>query len=43
MYDDRGLDIVSNRNEVLKPIYSKFSSWILEINRREIEDNFSQK
>jgi hypothetical protein len=36
MYDERGFDIISKDKEFLKEIYNKFSSWILDYNRREI-------
>lgn len=38
MYDDRGLDIVANSAEILKPIYHKYNDWALSYDRNEIED-----
>jgi len=40
MYDDRGLDIISPKVEILKPIYSKYKDWILDVNRTQIEKMF---
>ena len=37
MYDDRGLDIVASEAKALKPIYTKFNDWILEVNREKID------
>ena len=41
MYDDRGLDIIASNIEVLKSVYLKFNHLLLEINRKEIDNNFS--
>jgi len=40
MYDDRGLDMVSSHIETLTPAYTKFNSWILEANKKQIDDKF---
>jgi hypothetical protein len=40
MYDDRGLDIIASNVETLKPIYSKYRDWILEVNRGQIDNMF---
>ncbi|WP_354361222.1 DUF3885 domain-containing protein [Pedobacter sp. UYP30] len=37
MYDDRGLDIIANDIETLRPIYEKYNSLILESNREQID------
>lgn len=42
LYDDRGLDIVSNKKEALQECYKKYSKWILEHNRKEIDEIFGQ-
>jgi hypothetical protein len=41
MYDDRGLDIITNSKDALTPIYDKFKNWILESNRDKIDEIFS--
>lgn len=41
MYDDRGLDIIASKIEVLKSVYFKFNHLLLEVNRNEIDKNFS--
>ncbi|TCC99192.1 DUF3885 domain-containing protein [Pedobacter hiemivivus] len=41
MYDDRGLDIIASNIEVLKSVYFKFNHLLLEVNRNEIDKNFS--
>ena len=40
MYDDRGLDIIASKADILKPIYSKFNGWILDTNRTQIDEMF---
>lgn len=40
LYDDRGLDIVSTVKEPLVPMYSKFNSWILDHDRKKIDEMF---
>lgn len=41
MYDDRGLDIIASKIEVLKSVYFKFNHLLLEVNRNEIDKKFS--
>lgn len=40
LYDDRGLDVVSNDVDILKDIYRKRNSWILEYDRQRIDSIF---
>lgn len=40
LYDDRGLDIVANKKETLLDCYHKYSNWILESKRKEIDQIF---
>lgn len=40
MYDDRGLDLLANHNDTIKHIYQKYSSWILDYDRKEIDEDF---
>ena len=42
MYDDRGLDIIAADVESLRPIYTKFNTWILDANRRQIDEMILQ-
>jgi len=42
MYDDRGLDVVSDNKEALEPLFTKFNSWILDYDREEIEKTFKK-
>ncbi|SDZ27189.1 DUF3885 domain-containing protein [Thermoactinomyces sp. DSM 45892] len=39
-YDDRGMDIVATRKDVLAEIYTKYSDWILEYDRKKIGNLF---
>ncbi|MBW7453115.1 DUF3885 domain-containing protein [Paenibacillus sepulcri] len=41
LYDDRGLDIVAEKLEVLKELYKKFNEWILEFDRPRINEMFT--
>ncbi|WP_396136137.1 DUF3885 domain-containing protein [Brevibacillus brevis] len=43
MYDDRGLDVVSNHRGALAPLYTKFNSWILDYDREKIDQVFGSK
>jgi hypothetical protein len=43
MYDDRGLDIIASDVEILRPIYKHFNDWILEINRKKIDEMMPDK
>lgn len=40
MYDDRGVDIVSNAKESLLGIYKKYNTWILDYDRERIDNVF---
>ena len=37
MYDDRGLDIIAADIDSLRPVYTKYSHWILECNKKDID------
>ena len=43
MYDDRGLDIISSDKEILRPIYLKYSDWLLDYDRKTMDEIFGQK
>lgn len=36
LYDDRGADLVAADKELLRPLYEKFNSWILDYDRYKI-------
>lgn len=40
LYDDRGLDLVSNSKDSLEDIYIKYNSWILDYDRERIDKLF---
>lgn len=40
IYDHRGMDVVVKDKKFMKEIYLKYSNWILECNREEIEKKF---
>jgi hypothetical protein len=40
MYDDRGLDVIAYELDVLRPMFERFSDWILENQRHRIEFRF---
>lgn len=40
LYDDRGADLVTNDKEILRPIYEKLNSWILDYDREKIDEIF---
>jgi hypothetical protein len=42
MYDDCGLDVVSNNRETLQSLYTKFNSWILDYDRDAIDRTFKK-
>ena len=42
IYDDRGCDIWSNSIEELRPIYENLNDWVLEYNRKEIDEMFNK-
>lgn len=37
LYDDRGADLVAYDKVILRPIYEKFNSWILDYDREKID------
>jgi hypothetical protein len=37
IYDNRGCDVVVNNKQLMKKLYEKYSDWILDYNRAEIE------
>lgn len=41
LYDDMGLDIVSYDKDRLLPVYKELKSWILDYDRKEIDDKFA--
>lgn len=43
IYDDRGCDIWSNSIQELRPIYKNLNDWILEYNRKEIDEMFEKE
>lgn len=42
LYDDRGADLAAERKETLRPIYHNFNQWILDYDRREIDELFAK-
>ena len=40
MYDNRGLDIISAKKEILHPIYKKHNEWLLEYDRDKMDKMF---
>jgi hypothetical protein len=40
MYDDRGLDLVGESKESIKDIYNSFSNWVLDYDRKAIDESF---
>lgn len=40
MYDDRGLDVIATRIDALRPMFDRYSAWILENRRHKIEFRF---
>ncbi|WP_341347101.1 DUF3885 domain-containing protein [Paenibacillus sp. FSL H3-0469] len=40
LYDDRGLDIVAENKEILRPIYEQYNDWILDFDRERIKKMF---
>jgi hypothetical protein len=41
MYDDRGLDVIASQLSTLRPVFNKFSEWILDNQRQRIDFRFS--
>lgn len=42
LYDERGLDIVSQKKETIYYLYKDFEKWILEYDRKRIDEIFKQ-
>lgn len=42
MYDDRGLDVVAEDKESIYEVYKEFNSWILDYDRKTIEEIFEK-
>jgi hypothetical protein len=42
LYDDRGLNVISNNKEALLPLYNKYNSWILDYDRALIDHIFKK-
>lgn len=42
-YDDRGLDIVASERETLKSIYEQYNKWILDFDRKRVEEIFDEQ
>ena len=42
LYDDRGADLVAANKELIRPIFERFNSWILDYDREEIEATFAK-
>jgi len=40
VYDDRGCDLLSNSTETIRDIYNKYTQWILDYDRVEIDSVF---
>jgi len=43
LYDDRGLDIVAQSKESLSYLYEKYSSWIIDYDRKQIDLTFKNE
>lgn len=43
MYDDRGLDIIATDKETLRPIYLTHNNWVLDYDRKQIDNVFGEK
>jgi len=41
MYDDRGMDLISESKEAILPIYQKYNSWILAYDKKQIDNIFT--
>lgn len=41
VYDDRGCDLIAASPETIRPIYEKYSDWILDYDRKEIDQVFN--
>lgn len=42
LYDDRGADVIAKDKSCLRPLYQKYSSWILEYDRERIDRIFAE-
>lgn len=42
LYDDRGLDVVSNKVSTLEKIYLEYNKWILDYDRKIIDKTFEK-
>jgi hypothetical protein len=40
MYDDRGLDVIATELPTLRPMFERFSEWVLENRRHKVESRF---
>ncbi|WJY27334.1 DUF3885 domain-containing protein [Sporosarcina trichiuri] len=40
VYDDRGCDVVAEEADTLRPVYERFSDWILEYDRGAVDGMF---
>ena len=40
VYDDRGCDLLATSSETIKDIYDKYNDWILDYDRKEIDEVF---
>ncbi len=40
LYDDRGMDVVANTPEALRPLYNQYSRWLLAYDRERIDAQF---
>lgn len=40
MYDDRGLDLLGESKESIKDIYNSYSKWVLDYDRKAIDESF---
>jgi hypothetical protein len=40
LYDDRGMDLITNHKENLEEIYKTYNSWILDYDRKNIDEVF---
>jgi hypothetical protein len=43
IYDSRGCDLVSENKESIKSVYEKFNNWILDYDRKRIDETFKFK
>ncbi|ANY65934.1 hypothetical protein BBD42_05240 [Paenibacillus sp. BIHB 4019] len=41
LYDDRGLDIIAEKVEVLRGIYEQYNDWILDYDRKIVDELFT--